>query len=273
MEGDCVCAICRAEIVDDPSDPICMTQCMHKFHLYCIGEVLKRGKHECPYCKMVQPDPVLKQILSDHALLASQDSQASVTLLQDSPAETQAEQPSTHAAVLDKLVVGSTPPKRKKAKTSPCVTLALEDMADKPGPWPAESQTTTPTGGCELAVIPGPSANSASCLGEDLEESQAWGEQPDPVVHLKGGLPTFPVQTVMCYDCGGNTSPNNVRLLSKKAKTWRCKGCRSKITIMYKEFGCWPPKEIQDGDKLLFFFLATAPKRFRFKRQSALLKN
>ncbi len=54
--------------------------------------------------------------------------------------------------------------------------------------------------------------------------------------------------TVMCYDCGGEVAKENARMASKNKQTWRCKGCRVKITQLYNRFGSWPPAEFLGQD-------------------------
>ena len=64
------CGICMSELADCPEDPVQYLNCMHKFHLYCIG-VCSLGPNgdpsldmPCPECRTKQPPPLVYQINS-----------------------------------------------------------------------------------------------------------------------------------------------------------------------------------------------------------------
>ncbi len=70
MSASAECGICMSELTDSPDDPVQYLNCMHKFHLYCIG-VCSLGPNgdpsldmPCPECRTKQPPPLVYQINS-----------------------------------------------------------------------------------------------------------------------------------------------------------------------------------------------------------------
>ena len=75
------------------------------------------------------------------------------------------------------------------------------------------------------------------------ETSTIAVDAPDPIADSGCGgslFPKFPEPTVYCTTCGSLCVISSVRILSKREGSWRCLGCRSKITSLYRGFGGWP---------------------------------
>ncbi len=61
---------------------------------------------------------------------------------------------------------------------------------------------------------------------------------------------------VICEYCKTSEDMSRVRSISKKKGTWKCNRCHSKIVILYKSFGRWPPADwnsVSEDDKVAFF--------------------
>ena len=64
-----------------------------------------------------------------------------------------------------------------------------------------------------------------------------------PIQIVATQRPLFAQNDVFCSNCGQQVCLVKCRLLSKKAGTWRCDNCHTKITQLYRGFGEWPVKE------------------------------
>lgn len=62
------CSICGAELIHSDEDPVQALVCMHSFHLFCVGELVKHVgfAFNCPECRFAQP-PSLVAELKDKA--------------------------------------------------------------------------------------------------------------------------------------------------------------------------------------------------------------
>ena len=67
------------------------------------------------------------------------------------------------------------------------------------------------------------------------EASRAGASQAVAVPH-----PFFLSPKVWCSNCGNQVEVSKCRLLSKRAGTWRCPCCCTKITQLWRGFGEWP---------------------------------
>lgn len=64
-----------------------------------------------------------------------------------------------------------------------------------------------------------------------------------PIQIVATQRPLFAQNDVFCSNCGQQVCLVKCRLLSKKAGTWRCDNCHTKITQLYRGFGEWPLKQ------------------------------
>ena len=78
--------------------------------------------------------------------------------------------------------------------------------------------------------------------------------------HGEGSLGMRPFSedalTVWCMHCGDACDALKCRLRSKTKELWRCQRCSSKITMLHRGFGCWPPPEfagLNDNEQHAFY--------------------
>lgn len=115
----------------------------------------------------------------------------------------------------------------------------------------------------ESGVVRGSSSNqlvlaeagaNASTSSDSLQLVAAEASDAD-VVAVGMQHPKFDVPTIFCSTCGGQVQPDRVRLTSKKAGTWRCDVCSTRITQLHRGFGTWPPPgfALTEAEKMEFF--------------------
>lgn len=74
----------------------------------------------------------------------------------------------------------------------------------------------------------------------DGGHSSDCADVPERVVMAR---PAFDSPSVFCSSCGNQVTIQKCRILSKKARTWRCTVCDCKVTQLHRGFGHWPPQE------------------------------
>ena len=123
------------------------------------------------------------------------------------------------------------------------------------------------TAAADPAPVPVPDAGD----GEEEEQPRGKGQGKISSVVGSGGS-TRPVQlgseavngaTVYCRDCGSQCELQRARLIAKSSGRWRCRGCNTTHTQIYREFGGLPStfNQIPQSELETFFLSCDGKSR------------
>ena len=259
------CKICSSELIDCPADPVQALQCMHAFHLYCIGEVAKHGSGSakdyvltCPECREVQGANVLKQILEDATQLeiatATTDIEIGTTeVAEQAPDEPEAPDEPAALDEPDALDAPEAPEGDAPAATAdeddaplvPRKTTAADGEEQAPGPKKKRKRKKAPAATGEANAAPQSKTAKAKTAKAKTAKATAKARPaatpaatatPAALPHVgpvceELGRRQLPRPTLTCSDCGCEALPDQCRLTSKTKQTFRCTGCRTKVAF------------------------------------------
>ena len=91
-----------------------------------------------------------------------------------------------------------------------------------------------------------------SVIGSDAETASAQVVPSAPASTALSPAASAPASKALsvrvpvkfrCDYCDGMFEPETVMVKSKKAETWKCKGCHTQISTVQRHFGSWPPPQ------------------------------
>ena len=221
-----MCPICQDAI--NPDEEKAFLGCAHGFHDQCLEEYRKAkgcalAKLQCPVCKFSStPSPEAAIIDITDALAAGQDADVAAgnqpAMAQDgdvAAGDVTAGDPPAVAQDGNRLAgaQGESPP------------AAAQDE-HQPDP-PAVAQVGTTPADAEEGHAP------AAAVSQVPRSDRVTTGSFFPSV--------FDQATVFCQGCLNWCQLATCRVLSKKANTWRCKTCSSKVSALGRVMGGWPP--------------------------------